>query len=166
MVGTTSLNQLRLDGPDSTLHGGTTLSLGDGRWARVMASMTGTPTPDWALSESRGEAANEVYIGGGQSDVWCAVFADCTGAEFVIPSGSEFGAKGTALLAGVGIGEDDDIESAARRTPSAEQSHSPYPNHTARSDERYDWDEMTDETVGDVRRRRSETLDSFRTRQP
>jgi sugar (pentulose or hexulose) kinase len=242
VVGTTSLNQLLLDEPDSSPHGaGMTLSLGNDRWTRVMASMIGTPNLDWALSEIRGETdyqaaaeeaqnvpigaegllyhpylsssgerapflntnaraqftglspdhtrdhliravyegvalamkdcyehipgtADEVYIGGGgaQSAFWCGVFADCTGADFVVPSGSEFGAKGAALLAGVGVGEYDDVESAVRQTRSTEESYSPDPDHVAKYDALYDWYKTTYETMDDVWRKRSETLAALR----
>jgi sugar (pentulose or hexulose) kinase len=42
--------------------------------------------------------------GGARSRLWSQTLADCMGARVVIPEGSEFGAKGAALLAGVGIG--------------------------------------------------------------
>lgn len=51
VVGTTSLNQMFLDGPDTTPVGiGMTMALGfDSLWTRVMASMSGTPNLDWAV---------------------------------------------------------------------------------------------------------------------
>jgi sugar (pentulose or hexulose) kinase len=108
--------------------------------------------------------ADEVYIGGGgaQSEFWCEMFADCTGADFVIPSGSEFGAKGAALLAGVGIGEYDTIESAVQQTRSTDTSYSPDPDHTERYDELYEWYKMTYESMDDVWRKRTATLDTLR----
>jgi sugar (pentulose or hexulose) kinase len=242
VVGTTSLNQLLLDSPDSSPHGaGMTLSLGlGGRWTRVMASMIGTPNLDWALREIRGEedyraAAEEsrrvplgaegllyhpylsasgerapflntnaraqfvglgpdhrrehlvravyegvalamkdcyehipdtpdtVYVGGGgaKSDFWCEMFADCTGAEFVVPSGEEFGAKGAALLAGTGVGAYDDVESAVERTRSTEQSYSPDPENLELYDEFYEWYKLTRESMTDVWAKRSETVESL-----
>ncbi|MFW6320548.1 MAG: FGGY-family carbohydrate kinase [Halohasta sp.] len=55
VVGTTSLNQVLLDSPDTSPHGvGYTLSLGlDNRWSRFMASMIGTPNLDWVLEKFR-----------------------------------------------------------------------------------------------------------------
>lgn len=54
--------------------------------------------------------------GGARSAVWPQLIADCLGAEVVIPQGHEFGAKGAALLAGVGIGLYSDILSAAQQS--------------------------------------------------
>lgn len=42
--------------------------------------------------------------GGARSHLWAQIIADCLGVRVVIPEGAEFGAKGAALLAGVGIG--------------------------------------------------------------
>lgn len=242
VVGTTSLNQLLLDSPDSSPHGaGMTLSLGlGGRWTRVMASMIGTPNLDWALTEIRGErdyqaaaeeaqhvplgaegllyhpylsasgerapflntnaraqfiglgpdhrqdhliravyegvalamkdcyehipdTADTVYVGGGgaKSSFWCEMFADCTGAEFVVPSGEEFGAKGAALLAGTGVGIYDDIESAVQQTRSTEKSYSPDPENVELYDDLYEWYKLTRENMTDVWAKRSETVESL-----
>ncbi|MFC6825273.1 FGGY-family carbohydrate kinase [Halopelagius fulvigenes] len=242
VVGTTSLNQLLLDAPDTSPHGaGMTLSLGlGGRWTRVMASMIGTPNLDWALEEIRGErdyraAATEaqnvplgaegllyhpylsasgerapflntdaraqfvglgpdhrrehliravyegvalamkdcyehipdtpdtVYVGGGgaKSEFWCEMFADCTGAEFVVPSGEEFGAKGAALLAGTGVGLYDDIESAIEETQSTERSYSPDPENADLYDDIYEWYKMTRENMTEVWEKRSGVVGSL-----
>ena len=55
VVGTTSLNQVLLDEPDTSPHGvGYTLALGlENRWSRFMASMIGTPNLDWVLDKFR-----------------------------------------------------------------------------------------------------------------
>lgn len=242
VVGTTSLNQLLLDTPDSSPHGaGMTLSLGlGGRWTRVMASMIGTPNLDWVLREIRndqdyqaaaeeaqkiplgaegllyhpylsasGERApflntnaraqfvglgpdhtrghlvravyegvalamkdcyehipdnpNRVYVGGGgaKSEFWCEMFADCTGAEFIVPSGEEFGAKGAALLAGTGIGIYDDIESAAQQTRSTELSYTPDHENAGLYDELYEWYRITRENMTEAWAKRSETVKSL-----
>lgn len=42
--------------------------------------------------------------GGANSAVWCQIFADVLGRKIVVPSGTEFGAKGAAIVAGVGLG--------------------------------------------------------------
>src|SRR5512143_3530908 len=52
--------------------------------------------------------------GGSRSELWCQIIADCLDAKVVVPEGSELGAKGAALLAGVGIGWSPNILDAAR----------------------------------------------------
>ena len=42
--------------------------------------------------------------GGARSPLWCQMIADCLDARVLIPAGDELGAKGAALLAGLGIG--------------------------------------------------------------
>jgi sugar (pentulose or hexulose) kinase len=42
--------------------------------------------------------------GGARSAFWAQMFADTTGAHIQVPSGSEYGARGAALLAGIGAG--------------------------------------------------------------
>ncbi|MFB6197235.1 MAG: FGGY-family carbohydrate kinase, partial [Halobacteriaceae archaeon] len=57
------------------------------------------------------DTPDEVYVAGGgaQSDFWCQMFADGIDAEFAVPQGQEFGAKGAALLAGTAVGVFDDF---------------------------------------------------------
>jgi len=61
------------------------------------------------------ENTNQVFLSGGgtRSDLWCQMFADCTGKEIIVTSGSELGARGVALLAGRALGLYQDIEHAA-----------------------------------------------------
>lgn len=56
VVGTTSLNQVLMNGPRSSPHGiGFTIALGlEDRYSRVMASMIGTPNLEWALETLHG----------------------------------------------------------------------------------------------------------------
>ncbi|PPF82545.1 carbohydrate kinase [Pseudoclavibacter sp. RFBJ3] len=42
--------------------------------------------------------------GGANSAVWCQIFADVLGRTIIVPAGTEFGAKGAAIVAGVGAG--------------------------------------------------------------
>ncbi|XVH33116.1 FGGY-family carbohydrate kinase (plasmid) [Haloferacaceae archaeon DSL9] len=74
---------------------------------------------------------DEIYLSGGgaSSDFWCQMFADCLNATIVLPTGSEFGAKGAALLAGVGVGAYDDLPSAVHETSSVERSFEPRPEN-------------------------------------
>lgn len=66
--------------------------------------------------------------GGAQSEFWCQIIADCTGSRIVIPKGSEFGAKGAALLAAVGLHWFDNIAKAARATVSIGRTYQPNPD--------------------------------------
>ena len=66
--------------------------------------------------------------GGAKSDFWCQIIADCTSSRIVIPHGSEFGAKGAALLAAVGIGWFENISEAARATISIKRTYQPNPD--------------------------------------
>jgi sugar (pentulose or hexulose) kinase len=244
VVGTTSLNQVLMDEPDTSPHGvGYTLALGlEDRWSRFMASMIGTPNLDWVLDmfrhrddpdyaaiekraaeipvgsegalyhpylSSSGERApflntkaraqftgldpdhtedhlvravyegvalamkdcyehipdtpDEVFVAGGgaNSDFWCQMFADCTGADFSVPQGTEFGAKGAALLAGTGVGVYDDFETAVKETRTVGQSFSPDPTDVQRYDELYDLYKMTYESMFDVWDKRAETLEAL-----
>ncbi|MFQ3567527.1 MAG: FGGY-family carbohydrate kinase [Aggregatilineales bacterium] len=63
-----------------------------------------------------GVPLNEIRISGGgaKSPVWTQMIADCTGARVVVPEGREFGARGAALLAGIGAGWFDDLPAASR----------------------------------------------------
>jgi len=46
-----------------------------------------------------------ILVGGGaRSAFWAQMFADATGVRITVPSGSEYGARGAAILAGVGAG--------------------------------------------------------------
>jgi sugar (pentulose or hexulose) kinase len=59
--------------------------------------------------------AQVIFAGGGaRSAFWSQLMADCLGATVVVPQGHEFGAKGAALLAGVGVGMFSDIQAASR----------------------------------------------------
>ena len=51
--------------------------------------------------------------GGAQSAVWPQLIADCLGVPVTVPPGREFGARGAALLAGVGIGWFTDLAAVA-----------------------------------------------------
>ena len=46
-----------------------------------------------------------ILVGGGaRSAFWAQMFADAAGKRIIVPSGAEFGARGAAILAGVGAG--------------------------------------------------------------
>jgi sugar (pentulose or hexulose) kinase len=63
--------------------------------------------------------------GGANSPLWCQIMADVLGAQVDVPAGTEFGAKGAAMLASVGIGRDSDPAAAARRTTRIARTYRP-----------------------------------------
>ena len=75
---------------------------------------------------------SEVLVtgGGARSPFWCQMFADCTGRKMLVPEGSEFGAKGDAILAGIGIGKYKDLEDARKRTFRLARVYEPDPKKT------------------------------------
>ena len=66
--------------------------------------------------------------GGSKSQLWSQIIADCTGSRVVVPNGSEFGAKGAALLAAVGIHWFENVSEAAKSTVSILQTYQPNPD--------------------------------------
>jgi sugar (pentulose or hexulose) kinase len=81
-----------------------------------------------------GELPRQVILAGGgaRSVFWAQLMADCLGATVIVPHGREFGAKGAALLAGVGIGMYESVESACRSTFRPARTHTPAPEAQAR----------------------------------
>jgi sugar (pentulose or hexulose) kinase len=63
--------------------------------------------------------------GGAKSRLWGQMIADVLGAQVIVPEGSEFGAKGAALVAGVGIGWYPDIQEAALSTSRTKYIYEP-----------------------------------------
>lgn len=106
------------------------------------------------------DTPDEVYVGGGgaNSAFWCGMFADCVGADFSVPAGQEFGAKGAALLAATGIGRYDDIAAAVSETRTIQTTYSPDPGAADKYDELYELYRTTYEAMFDVWEKREETL--------
>ncbi|MBW4438906.1 MAG: carbohydrate kinase [Pleurocapsa minor GSE-CHR-MK-17-07R] len=71
-----------------------------------------------------------ILVGGGaRSAFWAQMFADATGARITIPSGSEYGARGAALLAGVGAGRFASVEQAVGRMVRPSATYEPNAAH-------------------------------------
>jgi sugar (pentulose or hexulose) kinase len=70
---------------------------------------------------------NEIRLSGGaaKSSFFCQMIADVTSRHVVVPSGSEFGARGAALLAAVGIGWFASIADAAVFNSTPARTHEP-----------------------------------------
>jgi sugar (pentulose or hexulose) kinase len=86
-------------------------------------------------------ATDTVYLSGGgaNSEYWCQQFADCLGSTVIVAEGTEFGAKGAALLAGIGIGTYSDVQDAVEKTTSIDSIYEPRPEKTAQFDQ---WHEV------------------------
>ena len=72
--------------------------------------------------------------GGARSAFWAQIIADCTGSQVTVPAGSEFGAKGAALLAGIGVGWFSDVGQATQATTWIIRRHNPTKANTATYD--------------------------------
>ena len=70
--------------------------------------------------------------GGARSQLWAQMFADVLDLPLEVPQGSEIGARGAALCAGIGIGVYADYADAATRAVTIERMHAPDPAATAR----------------------------------
>ena len=68
------------------------------------------------------QAVSEIRLSGGgaKSAFWSQIIADCTGCRVVVPPGTEFGARGAALLAGVGVGWYAGVTAAVTETSRVE----------------------------------------------
>ena len=66
--------------------------------------------------EAIGRPIDEIRLvgGGARSDFWSQMIADVAARPILVPEGSEFGAKGAALLASVAIGRSASVREAAR----------------------------------------------------
>jgi sugar (pentulose or hexulose) kinase len=75
--------------------------------------------------------------GGARSRIWGQIIADTVGAPVVIPNGSEFGTRGAALLAGVGVGWFDSIVDAAAAAIQIDRVYEPNVSLKPLYDENY-----------------------------
>ncbi|MGN6582836.1 MAG: FGGY-family carbohydrate kinase [Rhizobiaceae bacterium] len=72
---------------------------------------------------------NEILLtgGGAASRLWTQMIADALGSTVLVPAGTEFGARGAALLAGTAIGWFPSIRAASLSTRRIERRHAPDP---------------------------------------
>lgn len=88
------------------------------------------------------QAVSEIRLSGGgaKSAFWSQIIADVTGCRVVVPAASEFGARGAALLAAVGLGWYASVSAAVQATEAAERParvFTPQPAATAVYDRLY-----------------------------
>ncbi len=75
--------------------------------------------------------------GGARNQTWSQILADVTGARMIVAAGSQFGALGAAIAAGVGVGLYPDYASAVERCVRVERVHEPDLGRHALYDERF-----------------------------
>ncbi len=92
-----------------------------------------------ALAERLPVQAQPVRLGGGgsNSSPWSQLLADSTGLTVEVTDSSQSGARGAALLAGVGIGFYSDLALAADAATRVIRTHHPDPARSAELAERY-----------------------------
>jgi len=76
--------------------------------------------------------------GGARSEFWCQLLADCLDATIVVPAGTEFGAKGAAILLGLAMDEYPDLASAVDRTVTTDRRYEPRTDVAEKYDALYD----------------------------
>ncbi|MEI5679844.1 MULTISPECIES: FGGY-family carbohydrate kinase [unclassified Mesorhizobium] len=72
-------------------------------------------------------AGHEILLtgGGARSPMWTQMIADCLGTTVLVPAGTEFGARGAALLAATAIGRFPSIREASVSTREIQRRHEP-----------------------------------------
>lgn len=72
----------------------------------------------------------DVRLGGGgsKSEVWCAMFADILDNPIEVPAGSEAGARGVAICAGIAAGELADHDEGVARMVDLDNRYVPEPD--------------------------------------
>ncbi|MCK4284091.1 MAG: carbohydrate kinase, partial [Candidatus Brocadiae bacterium] len=76
--------------------------------------------------------------GGAKSDAWCQIVSDCLGKPVSVPEGSQFGAKGAMINAGIAIGLYDDAHDAVKQTVRMARFFEPNAENTALYQELYE----------------------------
>ena len=76
--------------------------------------------------------------GGSRSTEWCQLFADVTGLRVQVTDTHEAGARGAAMLAGIGIGQLGDHREAARRWVNVIREHHPQVSRTRLINSRFE----------------------------
>ena len=106
------------------------------------------------------EADRVVVSGGGaSSEFWCQLFADCLETTVAVPEGSELGARGIALLAGVALDEFADVEAGLDAMTGIDRSYEPRPAYAERYDQWYEVYRTTYEAMFDAWTKRAAVVD-------
>lgn len=76
--------------------------------------------------------------GGARSDIWCQLFADAFRLPVTTVDTPEAGARGAAVLAGLGVGQWTDLATAAAATARTTRTYDPRPREADQFDALYD----------------------------
>ena len=84
-------------------------------------------------------AGDEILLtgGGARSPMWTQMIADALGARVLVPAGTEFGARGAALLAATAIGRFGSIQEASVSTRAIQRRHEPDTGRKAQWDQAF-----------------------------
>jgi sugar (pentulose or hexulose) kinase len=88
--------------------------------------------------------------GGAKSEFWCQILADCLGKPVQVPAGSQFGAKGAALNAGVAVGYYPSAQESVKRAVKMSRFYEPDPANTRVYQELYELYQQTAERQMDL----------------
>lgn len=100
--------------------------------------------------------------GGARSSFWCQLFSDCLGTEIKTSEGSEMGAQGVALLAGIATGAYRNLGEASTETLTIDRSYRPVAENTAKYDLLYDQYLYSRKQLSEVWQRARETTQRIR----
>lgn len=92
----------------------------------------------WLREAFAFDGAARLTGGGARSDLWSQLFADGLGMEIEVPDAEEAGARGAAVLAGLGAGVWPDLDAACAATVRVAHRHAPTPDGQARMDDLFD----------------------------
>lgn len=120
----------------ATLFG---LSVGHSRAHVLRAVYEGVALAIHDCYSGMGLPFQEVVLSGGgaRSRLWGQIIADVTGKPMVVPQGEEFGARGAAMAAAIGVGVFRDARTAAAEMVRPGRRHEPDQANHARYEEIY-----------------------------
>lgn len=110
-----------------------------------------------------GQPIEEVVLvgGGARSAFWAQMFADATERRILVTAGTEIGARGAAILAGVGAGVFDSLGSAVNATVHIARTYTPQPGPAKTYRALYELYRHLYMTARDAWRLRRRVLDSI-----
>ncbi|MFD1599572.1 FGGY-family carbohydrate kinase [Halobellus rarus] len=104
--------------------------------------------------------------GGSRSDLWCQLLADCLDAPVVVPSSSEPGAKGAAVLLALSREAYPSLETAVEEMVTIDRRYEPRAERTEQYTELYEFFADVRSDIRPVWSRRAETYDRLRSVDP
>jgi erythritol kinase (D-erythritol 1-phosphate-forming) len=102
--------------------------------------------------------------GGAKSPVWCQIVADCLGKTVSVPEGSQFGAKGAAINAGIAVGVYKNAQDGVAQSVRTARCYEPNSSNTKIYHQLYEVYQQTAERQMDLWDRRAEIIEGVRAR--